>query len=65
MDRSGRDYMTELNYNSNTLVSLKLANVGIMDLDPPLGVSLPCLKSMHLADISYDDGETHRRLSCS
>ncbi|XP_019101933.1 PREDICTED: F-box/FBD/LRR-repeat protein At2g26030-like [Camelina sativa] len=52
---SSRDYLTDKIYNSDTLVSLKLANVGLSDLNPAVGVSLPCLKILNLADVSYDD----------
>ncbi|KAL0664255.1 hypothetical protein Bca4012_101093 [Brassica carinata] len=41
-------------YKSNTLVSLKLANVGMQN-PPEFGVSLPCLKTMHLEDIITKD----------
>ncbi|XP_013699279.2 putative F-box/FBD/LRR-repeat protein At5g44950 [Brassica napus] len=41
-------------YKSNTLVSLKLANVGMQN-PPEFGVSLPCLKTMHLEDITTKD----------
>ncbi|EOA32920.1 hypothetical protein CARUB_v10016247mg [Capsella rubella] len=57
LERSWRDYMTERIYNSNTLVSLKLTNVGLPSLDPAVAVSLPCLKTMHLEDVSYDDDD--------
>ncbi|ESQ39592.1 hypothetical protein EUTSA_v10000888mg [Eutrema salsugineum] len=40
-------------YKSNTLVSLKLVTIGIVD--PGFVVSLPCLKIMHFEDIVYDD----------
>ncbi|CAN6933636.1 unnamed protein product [Brassica oleracea] len=41
-------------YKSNTLVSLKLANVGMQN-PPEFGVSLPCLKTVHLEDITTKD----------
>ncbi|XP_018463636.2 putative F-box/FBD/LRR-repeat protein At5g44950 [Raphanus sativus] len=41
-------------YKSNTLVSLKLANVR-MPNPPEFVVSLPCLKTMHLEDIITQD----------
>ncbi|KAF8047066.1 hypothetical protein N665_3228s0001 [Sinapis alba] len=40
-------------YKSKTLVSLKLANVGMSNHQFQFGVSLPCLKTMHLEDITY------------
>ncbi|KAG7593623.1 hypothetical protein ISN45_Aa01g024120 [Arabidopsis thaliana x Arabidopsis arenosa] len=49
------EFMPKNIYNSKTLVSLKLAKVGIVkhqDLD----VSLPCLKIMHLKNVYYKDG---------
>ncbi|XP_056846695.1 putative F-box/FBD/LRR-repeat protein At5g44950 [Raphanus sativus] len=38
-----------------TLVSLKLANLGIVPNPPEFVVSLPCLKTMHLEDITTTD----------
>uniref|UniRef100_A0A1J3D4D9 Putative F-box/FBD/LRR-repeat protein n=1 Tax=Noccaea caerulescens TaxID=107243 RepID=A0A1J3D4D9_NOCCA len=51
-----KDFMPLEIYNSKTLVSLKLVNVGMPN--PPGGlvvVSLPCLKRMHLEDVLYSD----------
>ncbi|EOA14516.1 hypothetical protein CARUB_v10027744mg [Capsella rubella] len=45
--------MPECVYTSKTLVSLKLANVGL-DEDPEFGASLPNLKMMHLTNIYYN-----------
>jgi len=50
-----KEFMPKKIYKSKTLVSLKLANVGIMK-HQELVVSLPCLKIMHLKNVYYDDG---------
>lgn len=52
-DMCTREFIPLDIYNSNTLVSLKLVTIGIMN--PELVVSLPCLKTMHLEDVWYFD----------
>ncbi|KAL1207885.1 F-box/FBD/LRR-repeat protein [Cardamine amara subsp. amara] len=46
------DFLRQKFYKSNTLVSLKLRNVELKNLE--FAVSLPCLKILHLYKVCYD-----------
>ncbi|XP_010445830.1 PREDICTED: putative F-box/FBD/LRR-repeat protein At5g44950 [Camelina sativa] len=46
------DFMPMNNHQNKTLVTLKLANVGLIE-NQDIVVSLPCLKVMYLDNISY------------